>query len=27
MWQYTSSGSVPGVIGDTDMDLMFIPKE
>lgn len=27
MWQYTSSGSVPGVDGHTDMDLLLIPKE
>jgi GH25 family lysozyme M1 (1,4-beta-N-acetylmuramidase) len=26
MWQYTSSGEVPGVDGDTDMDIMFIAK-
>ena len=26
MWQYTSSGEVPGVIGKCDMDIMLIPK-
>ncbi len=26
MWQYTSSGEVPGVDGDTDMDIIFIAK-
>ncbi|MDO4520988.1 MAG: GH25 family lysozyme, partial [Erysipelotrichaceae bacterium] len=26
MWQYTSSGEVPGIDGDTDMDLLFVPK-
>lgn len=27
MWQYTSQGTVPGIEGGTDMDIMFIPKE
>ena len=26
MWQYTSSGEVPGVTGECDMDIMLIPK-
>ena len=27
IWQYTSSGTVPGIEGGTDMDLLFIQKE
>ena len=27
MWQYTSSGEVPGITGDTDMDLLLMSKE
>ena len=27
IWQYTSSGTVPGIEGGTDMDLLFIRKE
>ncbi len=27
IWQYTSSGTVPGIEGGTDMDLLFISKE
>jgi GH25 family lysozyme M1 (1,4-beta-N-acetylmuramidase) len=27
IWQYTSSGTVPGIEGGTDMDLLFILKE
>ena len=23
MWQYTNQGSVPGITGDVDIDLMF----
>lgn len=25
MWQYTNSGSVPGIRGDVDIDLCFVP--
>ena len=25
IWQYTDSGSVPGISGKVDMDLAFIP--
>ena len=24
LWQYTETGSVPGIQGDVDIDLMFI---
>ena len=27
IWQYTSQGSVNGIEGGTDMDIMFVPKE
>jgi GH25 family lysozyme M1 (1,4-beta-N-acetylmuramidase) len=27
IWQYTSEGSVDGIEGGTDMDIMFVPKE
>ena len=27
IWQYTSEGSVDGIEGGTDMDIMFVPKD
>lgn len=27
IWQYTSEGTVDGIEGGTDMDIMFVPKE
>jgi GH25 family lysozyme M1 (1,4-beta-N-acetylmuramidase) len=26
-WQYSATGSVPGITGDVDMDLYFPPEE
>ena len=25
MWQYTSSGNVPGINGNVDMNISFVP--